>query len=335
MRRIIGLGMLAGVVAFAVAQVSGTGLLSNFAKSINAASSLSATYTVTAIGQGGAEAYGIDLKKPNMARIDTPTQLIVADGKTVYTLDKKENSYFKQPQTADILQGAFTSDETSVWAGFFNSSAYKPVSTKSLGAKNRKGMTLNAVEATYDTGGRRVVTYFLDPSDNVARQAQLDMNDPSGKATSILTTKDLTLGKEISPDKFIFTPPAGSKEVSLEDMNAGKWYTDFKEACALAKKTKRLVMVDFQTDWCHWCRVLEKEVYTTDEFKKQSKFFVFCKIDAEKGEGIDLAARYKISAYPICKFIKPDGTEVHESVGYKPTAAFIAEMNTAKSKGGM
>jgi len=335
MRRIIGLGMLAGVVAFAVAQVGGAGLLSNFAKSINAATSLSATYTVTAIGQGGAEGYSVDFKKPNLARIDTPTQLIVADGKMVYTLDKKENSYFKQPETDEVLLGNLASDETSVWSGFFNASAYKPISTKSLGAKNRKGQTLNAIEATYDTKGRRVITYFLDPSDNVARQAQLDMNDPSGKATSVLSTKELILGKDISADKFVFTPPAGSKEVSLEDMSSGKWYTDFKEACSIAKKSKKLVMVDFQTDWCHWCRVLEKEVYTTDEFKKQSKYFVFCKIDAEKGEGIDLAARYKISAYPICKFIKPDGTEVHESVGYKPTAPFIAEMNTARSKGGM
>jgi hypothetical protein len=51
---------------------------------------------------------------------------------------------------------------------------------------------------------------------------------------------------------------------------------------------------------------------------------VALKIDAEK-EGKQLAARYKISAYPTLLLVKSDGAEVDRIVGFREPAGFVAD----------
>ncbi len=77
--------------------------------------------------------------------------------------------------------------------------------------------------------------------------------------------------------------------------------------------------------------MLERDVYSSQDFKNQSKYFVVCKINGEKGQGPALMSQYGISGFPTIKFIKPDGTVVHQLVGYVPLAQFLQEMNTARS----
>ncbi|HCC30278.1 MAG TPA: protein-disulfide isomerase, partial [Marinilabiliales bacterium] len=39
-----------------------------------------------------------------------------------------------------------------------------------------------------------------------------------------------------------------------------KWYT-FQEAVALNAKAPRKIMIDVYTDWCSWCKVMDKETF--------------------------------------------------------------------------
>src|SRR4026208_468233 len=49
----------------------------------------------------------------------------------------------------------------------------------------------------------------------------------------------------------------------------GKWINDVPAAKATAKKESKLVMMDFTgSDWCGWCIKLDKEVFSTPEFKE-------------------------------------------------------------------
>ena len=50
------------------------------------------------------------------------------------------------------------------------------------------------------------------------------------------------------------------------------WHTDFTEAAKLSQKTNKPIMANFTgSDWCGWCKVLKREVFVTDEFKKWAK----------------------------------------------------------------
>jgi len=39
-----------------------------------------------------------------------------------------------------------------------------------------------------------------------------------------------------------------------------KWYT-FEEAVTLNKKAPRKIIIDVYTDWCGWCKVMDKETF--------------------------------------------------------------------------
>ncbi len=113
----------------------------------------------------------------------------------------------------------------------------------------------------------------------------------------------------------------------------------YAEVLAKAKAENKVVMIDFFTDWCKWCVELDKKVYTVDEvadFANTNQ--VNWKIDAEKGEGIELAKKFGVSGYPTVLYVNSDGEEIDRIVGYFPAKEFLPLMkdyvsgkNTMKS----
>ena len=223
-----------GLIAVATAANSAVSPnLSDFAKAINSAKSLSTSYTYQSV-EGVRSEYSVDLKKPNLAKLDEPGKIVVADGTTITIFDKAHNVYFKQPEDAASLKGLFNVDALRIWSGFFTPDAYQPTTSKDLGSVSRSGSSYNAVEALYGPRGDDDVTYYLDPSDKIARQAKMVEANGAQKSTYFLHTKSLTVNPEQSADLYTFTAPDGSKEVSLAEMMGAKWYTSITEAKAAA-----------------------------------------------------------------------------------------------------
>ncbi len=82
----------------------------------------------------------------------------------------------------------------------------------------------------------------------------------------------------------------------------------YKEALAAAKAEKKLVFIDFYTSWCGPCKMMMKNIFPLKEVGDYlNAKFVCIKIDAEKGEGPELAKKYKVKAYPT--FVVIDATE--------------------------
>jgi len=250
MRRLIAIGAVAGLAVWVVAQVSGTSMLDSFAKALNGAKSLSATYTVQRVG-GSSATYKVDLAKPNKARIDTSTQLIVADGTNITTYDKADNSYFKKPETDADLKALFGADEFNLFGSFFDAGYYsgKVVSSKTAGQKNRKGVAYDVVVATMDDKGKKTISFYLDPADKLAKVGEFVLNDAGATDTLLVMTKEYAVNGNQPATTFAFSAPDGAKEISLEEMNAGKWYETLAEAQAMSKKTNRPILVDFYADW--------------------------------------------------------------------------------------
>jgi len=47
-----------------------------------------------------------------------------------------------------------------------------------------------------------------------------------------------------------------------------KWFDSYEEASKISKKTNKPILANFTgSDWCGWCKVLDKQVFSTDEFK--------------------------------------------------------------------
>ena len=93
---------------------------------------------------------------------------------------------------------------------------------------------------------------------------------------------------------------------------------DVKSVFDAAKSKKQIVMIDFFTTWCGPCKLIEANIYRHESFLDYTKKMVAFKIDAEKGEGIDLAAKYNVKVYPSVIFMDADGNEIERVIGYNP-----------------
>ena len=68
---------------------------------------------------------------------------------------------------------------------------------------------------------------------------------------------------------------------------------DFNAAKEEAVKTGKPILIDFYASWCSLCTAMKKETFNNEtviDYLKNNYVVVF--IDAEKGDGIQLAADY-------------------------------------------
>lgn len=317
----------AAIAVVATAALSGSTALDTFATSLHSAQGLDVTYTMTEVG-GISANYRVVLAKPNKARIDGPNTLTVADGKTITVYNKTDKVFYKKNQSDVELKAMFNDPALSTWSPFFNEKVFAGVtSAKDAGERMRKGVSYKVVQAQADPKGELMMTFYIDPKDSIARQAEFVTKSAGRTSTSILNTSSLAL--TASETLFAFTAPAGSKEINEADLIAGKWLYNFEEAKGIAKATGKIMMVDFMATWCGPCKMMDAEVFTTARFKQEAKDFVLVKIDVDQQK--DVAGAYSVTAMPTVMFINGDGQVVHKFVGYGGPEQVFGEMAKAKS----
>lgn len=250
MRKILFCALIVASTALASAQGTGAQLLEKFNNALYSAKTLSVTYSVTVVGSAPIS-YQIEYAKPNLAKIETPTERIYADGANITTFYKKQKTYFKKKQTEAEFVKAVTKGDLYIWAPFFSdkiTGTFKSV--KSLGTVSRKGMTLQKLEFVMPGGRTNVVTYYLNNTDFIARQAEFSVMTGKVRDLVVLDAKSLTVGTADPNSKlFAFNPPDGSRELTEAELNAGKWYTNLDEALKVAKDTNKVVLAYFGADW--------------------------------------------------------------------------------------
>lgn len=113
--------------------------------------------------------------------------------------------------------------------------------------------------------------------------------------------------------------------------------TDFRhisydEARQAAKAEGKLLFIDFFTEWCGPCKRMAAQVFPTKEVGDyMNAKFVAVKIDAEKGEGPQLAEKYGVKAYPTFVVCDAEGNAIGDFAGYKEGSAFIAKVESCSN----
>lgn len=101
----------------------------------------------------------------------------------------------------------------------------------------------------------------------------------------------------------------------------------YAEALQAAKTEQKQLFIDFYTSWCGPCKMMVRNTFPTKAVGDyMNKKFVSIQIDAEKGEGVALAKRFKITAYPTFVIVNNDDTEAARTSGYRPADEFLAEL---------
>ncbi len=135
--------------------------------------------------------------------------------------------------------------------------------------------------------------------------------------------------------------------IGLPSGNALEWQTDLKKAAADAKEKDHLLLLNFSgSDWCGWCKRLDTEVFSKDEFKTYADenlvplvadFPRRSKQDkALAAQNRRLMKHFKVEGFPTLLLFNSEG-ELIGQLGYQPGGpkAFIQSIQKVVARSQM
>lgn len=119
-----------------------------------------------------------------------------------------------------------------------------------------------------------------------------------------------------------------------------KWLT-IEEAHKLNKKNPKKVFVDVYTDWCGWCKKMDKSTFVDPEVVEYAnKHFYAVKLNAESAREFEMdgskmteysvARAFKVGSYPTIVFIDKDFKTIYPMPGYRDANGFLQVLKQMK-----
>ena len=116
--------------------------------------------------------------------------------------------------------------------------------------------------------------------------------------------------------------------------SAGPKWQGWDAGLRAAAKSERPVLVDVYTEWCGWCRRMDRDVYAREDVRRYlAQRFVTVKLDAEAGDAASyegkaynsssLAGRFRVTGYPTTIFLRANGDHLVNVPGYVPADRFL------------
>ena len=113
-------------------------------------------------------------------------------------------------------------------------------------------------------------------------------------------------------------PVTNASEQSL--INWQDWDNNLFER---AKSENRMVILDLDAVWCHWCHVMEEKTYSNaDVAGLINQSFIPVRVDADANPII--AARYGRWGWPATIVFDAEGNEIVKRRGYIPAIGMLA-----------
>ncbi|MCX7766700.1 MAG: thioredoxin family protein, partial [Candidatus Sumerlaeia bacterium] len=86
-------------------------------------------------------------------------------------------------------------------------------------------------------------------------------------------------------------------------------------ALTKARSSQRKILLLFCTDWCGYCKKLKREILPERVVKQALGRYILVELDAEKGEGKQLAGRYGVKGYPTSIILDSSGAQIDKMAG--------------------
>ncbi len=107
----------------------------------------------------------------------------------------------------------------------------------------------------------------------------------------------------------------------------------FQSVLADSASSGRPALLLFVTDWCGYCRKLERETLPDSRVKSAASRYTAAQYDAERGEGKGLADKYGVRGFPALILIDGNGHKVDGWGGYNEPATYAAIIQQMKVGG--
>jgi len=122
--------------------------------------------------------------------------------------------------------------------------------------------------------------------------------------------------------------------LAVQAMHAGESIkfvdNDWEKSRADAKQQGKYLFVDAYTDWCYWCKVMDKKTFPDETVATfMNKNFVALKLEMEHKYGINVTMKYRVNSFPTFLVFSPDGKLVYKISGYREPQSFLDELKKA------
>ena len=120
------------------------------------------------------------------------------------------------------------------------------------------------------------------------------------------------------------------REAAAEVPTAVTWHGFDAATIAKAHDEKKLLFLDLEAVWCHWCHVMDQKTYTDPEVRAAlAKDFICMKVDQDSRP--DLAKRYDDYGWPALVVIDPETLQDRAiGSGFQGPADFLKLLEKGK-----
>ena len=108
------------------------------------------------------------------------------------------------------------------------------------------------------------------------------------------------------------------------------WDTSYAHAVATARQRGQPVLVDFEAEWCGWCKLMDKETYGNAAVQAALSNVVCVKVDTDRDT--DVAQAYQVSSMPRTVLIDERGRIIGDQSGYMPADRFLPWLRDALAR---
>lgn len=162
----------------------------------------------------------------------------------------------------------------------------------------------------------------------------VDAQSSPKRRTPVLTTDDLgsaSLEVISTPAEPEVQPSSRTQPEAVRGVI--EWQRDLRRAFEVARAGGKVVVADVYTDWCGWCKRMDKTIYSDSRIVALSRRHVFLKINAEdRGDGQSFAHEMGVSGYPTTIVLDGQGRVLNVAQGYiESPQAFVDFVEQARA----
>jgi tetratricopeptide (TPR) repeat protein len=124
---------------------------------------------------------------------------------------------------------------------------------------------------------------------------------------------------------------AEKRQGSAEEL---RWASDYSWARANAVRQHRLLILDVETDWCTWCRIMDEDVYPSPVVVSAlSQGYICVRENAESDpEGIALQHKFRVATYPASVVVEPTDELYVTIYGYRDAQQLLNAIEAASGE---